>query len=451
MAFWVKDKSFYKSLVVLALPIIFQNVITHSVTMADNMMVGRLGEVAISGLYIGNRIQAFLQILLFGIDSTIIILASQYWGKRDVDRIKTVISIAMRLSLGFTAVVTFLVLGFPTWVMGLFTDKADVMACGASYLQITGFGYMFFSASLLLICAMRSVEMVRIGLINSITALCVNVLGNYLLIFGNCGFPEMGVRGAAIATVVSRIVEFSVVLLFVLKFDKNVRLRFHDFRRWDKDILSDLVRYGAPLMGGQIVWLVNQFVKTIVVGYMDKTAMSAISITDVYDMLLCIGVFGLAAAVGVLTGKAIGQGDLERVKLQAKTMQVIFLCIGIFMGTFAFLFRKTFLSFYTLEPETLEVAQSVMAVLALTTTGRCYQGPCLMGLVKAGGDTSFVFKNDTVFVFFAVIPSAIIAQFVFGAPAWVVYACLMCDQVLKCFVAAIKINRFNWMRNLTRD
>lgn len=449
--FWVKDKNFYRTLIVLALPIILQNIITHGVSLADNMMIGRLGETAISGLYFGNRIQMVLQILLVGFDSTIIILASQYWGQRNCDRIKDISSIATRLAFIFALFVSVLVMFFPRFVMGIMTNNTEVIECGASYLRWVGISYLLFSVTLMLISTMRAVEMVRIGLINSIVALFVNVIGNYVLIYGHLCFPALGVRGAALATDISRLVEFGVVLYYVVKIDTHLKLKAQDFRRWDRDILHDLVKYGLPIMGGQAVWAINQFMRAFVVGGMEKASIAAISVADMYDAVLCMGVFGLASAVGVIVGKTIGRGDYDEVRTQAKTMQVIFFGLGIIIGSIAYLARHLFLNCYNLEPNTLEIAEKLIVVLFFVIIGRCYQAPSLMGLVKAGGDTSFVFKNDTIFVFCVVLPSAIIAQFYYHAPEWVVYSCLLSDQILKCFVALVKINSFNWMKKLTRE
>ncbi|MCQ2396866.1 MAG: MATE family efflux transporter [Lentisphaeria bacterium] len=450
MSFWVRDKQFYHSLVVLAIPIILQNIITHGVTLADNMMVGQLGDVKIAGLYFSNYVQYFLQMLLLGLDASIVVLASQYWGKHDCEHIKDVFSIAMRIALCITCLFTACTVLFPHVVMRLMTDNAEVIASGASYLRIVGISYVLFGVSITLLSVLRSVEMVRIGLYNSIVALVINVSGNYLFISGHCGFPAMGVRGAALATVISRAIELFVVLYFALKVDRNLRLKTSDFLRWDKEIFHDLLKYGTPLVAGQAVWAVNLFLRAFITGSMEKEAMAAMSITDAFDGLLCIGTFGLASAVGITTGKTIGRGEFNKMKTQARTMQVIFLGIGLLTGLTAILFSNAYLSCYNITPHTREIAQTFMLVLTIVLVFRCYQAPCLIGLVKAGGDTAFVFKNDSFFVFFVVFPSALLAQFYFHAQPWIVYACLLCDQVLKCFVAVVKINSFNWMKNLTR-
>lgn len=448
--FWVRDKSFYKNLIILAIPIILQNIISFGVSLADNIMIGQLGEVPIAALHIGSKIQGVLQIILFGVESALIILSSQYWGKRDTDHIKDVISIAMRLTFVVTGPMAFIALFLPEWFVGLITDNLDIVRCCSEYLRILAVSYLVFGISMTLLCAMRSVEMVRIGLINSVVALFVNIVLNYLLIFGNCGFPRMEVRGAAIATFIARFIELAVVAIFVRHFDPNLKMRLPDFKRWNPDIFHDLVKYGTPLMAGQITWAVNQFCQTAIIGRMGKAVLASISIVGTLDQFLCVGVFGLAAATGIMTGKTIGAGEFEKMKTQAKTMQAIFCFIGLCLGATVFFGNQLFLKCYNLEPETRAIVDTMMRVLVIIITFRCYQAPCLMGLVKSGGDTAFVFKNDTFFVFCVVLPSAFIAMHWLHAAPWVVYACLLSDQVLKCFVAFVKINSFNWMKNLTR-
>ena len=447
--FWVEDPEFYKKLFLLATPMVLQNLITFGVIFSDNLMVGRLGEAAISGLYMGTLVQTVHHILLFGVESAVLILSAQYWGKRDCGRIKDVISIGMRLSLSGTALIALAALLFPSQIIALLTPDAGAVAEGSEYLRAVSVSYLLFCASQLLIVAMRSVEIVRIGLINSITAFCVNVFLNYVLIFGKFGLPALGVAGAAYATDISRAVEFSVVLYFVLKVDTNLRLRLRDFLRWDTNIFHDLVKYGTPLLLGQIVWAINNIGQGAIIGQLNATAISAASIAGMFDRLLWMGTWGVAAATGIMVGKAIGAGDFELVKRYARTMQVIFFGIGILSALIVFFGRGIFLSLYHLEPETMDTAMQFMLVLSLIMIGRCYQAPSLFGLVKAGGDTAFVFKNDTFWVFFWVLPSAWIAL-KYAAPAWLVFGLLLSDQIFKCFVAFFKIKSYNWMKTLTR-
>ena len=449
MALFTKDRSFYRSLVTLAVPISLQNLITFGVNFADNLMIGSLGDNAISGVYVGGQLQSVVQMFVGGIEGAILILAAQYWGKRDTASIRKVVSIGVKFALGVGILASLVAVLFPQWVIRAFTQEPGVIQEGAAYVQIVGFTYLFFSVSQVMIAAMRSVETAKVGLYISCMALVVNVCLNYVFIFGRLGFPAMGVRGAALATLVSRIMEMCVGIGYVFFVDRKLRLSVRDLLHTDRQLLRDFVRYGLPVIGGQVVWSVNSLANTKILGCYSAGVIAAASITGMLHNLIYVWMNGLSSAVGIITGKTVGAGQYEKMKENSKTVQMIFLFVGLISGAVVFLFRDGFISLYSASAEAQVYARQFINVISVTIIGTCYQAACLFGLVKSGGDISFVFKNDTIFVFLVVIPSALIAMWL-GAPPWVVFACLKCDQILKCFVAIVKINRYNWMKNLTR-
>ena len=418
-------------------------------------MIGSLGDTAVSGVYMGTQVQTVLQVVTVGIEGGILLLAAQYWGRKDTASIKRIIKIGMTMSVSFGAVISLICALFPRGVIGIFTDDAAVIESGAEYLGIVCISYIFFSATQGLITSMRTVESPRIGLAVSLVSLCVDVVLNYVLIFGKLGFEPMGVRGAAVATVIARIAEFAVILVYVLFIDQKLRLitkqsfRLSSLLWFDKTLFRDYIRYGTPLVLGQLVWGANLFSNSVILGHFSDEVITAVSIANTLNNLMYVGINGMASAVGIVTGKKVGAGDVDDIRSYAKTVQLIFLCMGI--GSFALLFglRVPFISMYDVSSGAVGYAMQFIAVLSVTAVGTCYQMPCLFGLVKSGGDVSFVFKNDTIFVFGVVIPSAVISALL-GAPAWVVFLCLKIDQILKCIVALFKIRRFNWMKNLTR-
>lgn len=450
MAVFTKDQSFYRSLVTLAVPISLQNLVTFAVSFADNVMIGSLGDDAISGVYIGGQLQSVLQMFVGGIEGAILILAAQYWGKKDTQSIRKVVSIGIKFALAVGLLSSLVAVLFPQWVIRAFTTEPGVIQEGAAYVQIVGFTYLFFSVSQVMIAAMRSVETARIGLYISCMALVINVCLNYVFIFGHFGFPAMGVRGAALATLVSRILEMCVGVGYVFFVDKKLRFGLKDLLHTDRQLLRDFIRYGLPVIGGQVVWAINSLANTKILGYYSAGVIAAASITGMLHNLVYVWMNGMSSAVGIITGKTVGAGQYEKMKEYSKTVQMIFLFVGLISGAAVFLARDGFISLYNASPEAQVYSRQFINVISVTIIGTCYQAACLFGLVKSGGDISFVFKNDTIFVFLVVIPSSLLAMWL-GAPPWVVFACLKCDQILKCFVAIVKINRYNWMKNLTRD
>ncbi len=450
MAIFTKDKSFYKNLIMLAVPISLQQLITFSVGFADNLMVGTLGDTAVSSVYMGNQIQTMLQLTLGGVAGAMGILSSQYWGKKQTDTIKTIVAIGMRFALMFGLILTLLATIFPQQLLSLFTNEQDVIKGGAEYLFILAFSYVFFCISQIIVAIMRSVESPRVGLLLSIITLCVNVSLNWVFIFGKLGLPAMGVKGAALATLLSRIVEALFMLWYLFYYDKKLQFKMRDFLRRNTLLLKDFIKYGIPVIGGDMVWSINMLAQSAILGRLAKEAITAVSVASMFHNLAYIWVTGLWSSVAIITGKTVGAGLYDKMKEYAKTTQVLFLIIGVFTGALLFVLRDPFVSLYSISATATSIADELMLVLCVTIIGSTYQATCLGGLVKAGGDISFVLKNDTIFVFLVVLPAGIIALNL-GAPAWVVFACLKLDQIFKCFVAVVKINSFNWMKNLTRN
>ena len=446
-----RDKGFYQSLMRLAIPGALQALITFTVGFADNLMVGALGDIAVSGVYMGNQFQTFLQLFIAGIEGALLVLGAQYWGKKDVNRVRSLSSIALHFGLGSGLIIMLLCLLIPKPIISLFTNDPQVIEAGAGYLRIVCISYGFFAMTQVLIATMRAVEVAKIGMYVSLISLFTNVTLNYVLIFGKLGLPALGITGAAIATLLARMIECLVMWIYILKIDKKLQMKFVEYLRFNEvELRKDFVRYGLPLVGGQIVWSVNMMANSAIVGRFPSSVITGVSVANTLNSLAYVGFQGVVGAVSIIIGKTVGSGQVEKVKEYSYTTQFLCLGMGILTGLMVLLLRKPFIGLYSgITPEAASYALQFCLVLSVTIVGTCYQAACLAGLVKAGGDVDFVFKNDTIFVFLVVLPSAIIAAWL-GAAPWIVFACLKCDQILKCFVAVVKINSFNWIRDLTK-
>ncbi|MDR1635966.1 MAG: MATE family efflux transporter [Treponema sp.] len=450
-------QNFYRTLVRLALPIGLQNLIAFTVNFADNIMVGRLGDLAVSGVFIGNQIHSMVQFITSGVGATLVILATQYWGKQDTKSIRSLTALSLWAALIAGSLFSLVSACFPGAIAGILSNKADVIGAASSYLRIVGLSFVFFTVSQVLIASQRSVEKVRFGMNIALLTLGLNVGLNYCLIFGRLGFPVMGIRGAALATLISRIAECLIAAIYVFGFDRRIGLTLGDLLgdllgalgKSDRFLAFSMVKYGAPVVAGDFVWAINSFAYTAVVGRFTADIIASFNIAGMMNTLVYIWMSGLATAVGIMTGKLVGSGaGVEEIKPHAYRVQRFFPCVGLATGIFVFLAGDPLISFYKVSPEAIATARQLMLVLALTIPGTAYQMPSLGGLVRAGGNISFVFRNDSIFVFLVVIPLSTAAM-ALKAPAWLVFLCLKCDQILKCFVAVVVINRFRWIRNLT--
>jgi len=446
-----QKKGLYKWVFMLALPIVLQNVISFSVGLADNLMVGSLGELALSGVYVANQLQNMLQMLVMGLSAALTILTTQYWGKRDIERIKNIIGIALKFSIGAGFLLLIATLFFPSQILRFFSDDFDVIAEGLKYLRIIRFTYIFFCITQVLIASMRSVEKVKIGMNLSIVTFFVNVFLNWVFIFGNLGAPALGVQGAAIATLISRILETVIMVCYIRFVDSNLKIKFKELVKSDFSLVKDFFKFGLPVILGDIFWGINLTVQGAIIGRLGSTALATVSISNTVFSIVSVAAYGTAGATSVIIGKTVGAGEYEKVKYYAKKLQILFIFIGIFSGALLFIIKDYILLLYNISEDTVIMAKQFLTVLSVTIIGTSYQMSSLTGIVRAGGSVYFVLINDLIFVWLIVIPSALIAAFVFHAPPVVVFACLKCDQILKCGVAVVKVNRFKWMKNLTRE
>lgn len=452
-----RDAGYYRSLAKLAIPVALQNLIVFMVTFADNLMVGSLKDGAVSGVYYGNLVQTLLQMFTAGVGGSIVIIASQYWGKQDVASIKRITAVGARAAVCVGAALTLVCALMPEKIIWLLMKDPEVVAEGAKYLGTVCYSYVFFCLTQVMLMSLRSVEITRVGFAVTLLSLSVNVLLNYILIFGKLGFEPMGVKGAAIATVISRGIELATVSVYMIFIDKRLRFKPGDLLRSGGALTKDFFRYALPVTAGELVWGVNMIASSVILGlYGEKAITTAASVANMMNALAFITISGMSTAVGIITGKTIGSGNTRLMREYAYTTQILFLALGLITGAIVHFLNAPFVSLYTslfdtgISPEAAAEARVFIQVLVFTIIGTTYQAPCLFGLVKSGGDVNFVFINDSIFVFLIVLPSAVIAWY-YGAPAWVTFMCLKSDQILKCFVAVVKINRFKWMKKLTRE
>ncbi len=444
------DSDFYRRLFRLMLTIALQNLIVFGVSLADNIMLGAYSETALSGAATVNQIQFFLQMLVVGAGDGIVVLASRHWGEGDTASVKRIGAIGMRIGLALTAVLFSATLFFPSACVGLFSNVAEITAEGAAYLSIVCLSYPFFCVTNVLLSTLRSVETVRIGFAVSIVTFFTNIILNSLLIFGNLGFPEMGARGAALATLISRVIETLIVVAYVRFGDKKLRIRLRDYlSATDKEYLRRFIKYSSPVILSNMSWGIAMGAQVSLLGHMEGSVIAANSIANTLFQILSVALYGSASATGVLIGKSMGEGAPREIIIErAKTLQVIYVCLGLLTGAALFSAKDFVLSFYRVSETTRSLALTFISVLSVTVIGTSYQMPCLTGIVRGGGDTKFVLYNDLIFIWLIVLPSAYLSAFVFGLPPMIVFCCLKSDQILKCIVAAVKVNRFKWVKQL---
>lgn len=445
----MNKRSLYRSFFALFFPLVFQNIITISVNLADNMMLGAYSEAALSGVSSVNQIQFVLQQVMMALGDGAVMFASQYWGKRETDPIRGVASTALWSSMVISAALFVVVSVFPRRMLLLFTDSEPIIEQGMIYLNIIRFSYLIFSVTLMLLAILRSVEIVKIAFRLSLMTLVVNCGINYVLIYGRFGFPELGVAGAAIGTLTARILECAAAFYYVLRVQKVMSFSFRQLFLPDRAMAGRYIRKVFPNVLIKSSWGFNVALQTMILGHMTAAAIAANSAASTLYLLSKSAAVGAASATATLIGKTIGQGDIDKVHWTAKQMQKLFLVIGFCAAMFLFFIRIPVLKFYKLSPEALELANSFLLVLCFVCFTMSYQMPTNSGIIKGGGDVNFVVKMDFISIWCITVPLSLFMAFVVGASPVVVVCCLNADQVFKCIPAFLHARGGKWVKKLT--
>ncbi len=449
--FITRDPDFYRTFLPLLLVITLQQLAALTVNLVDNLMLGRYTELALSGATLVNQIQFILQQLCGGIGMGVSVLGSQYWGRKEVRPIRRITSVGVKFALASGLLFCLLTRLFPGFVLGIFTGEEAVIAEGMKYLRIMCWTYLIFAVSNTLMYSLQSVETAFIGTVMSCSTIVINFCLNYCLIYGRLGFPELGIRGAAWATLTSRCVELGIILIYVLFIDRKLHMKLKDIFGFDFAYLRDFAAAALPVMVSGLMWGVAQGAQTAVLGHMGAAVIAANSIAAVIFGIFVVVGMSAANAASVTMGKTVGRGRFDRVKPYSRTLQLLFLCFGLLQAALMLLTRNAIISFYTVSEEARALAGNFLIVLAITSVGSCYEFPVEGGIIAGGGDPRYQAIVDNLFMWLFTIPSAAISAFVFHAPPLVVFCFLKADQLLKCIPNGIVVNRYRWVRQLTRS
>ena len=453
MSRMLHDKTFYRTFAILTLSLALQNLLTYSVNLADNIMLGRFSQDALSGASLCNQLQFFLQMLVQGVGEGVVVLGARYWGKKDLKPIPDIIGAGLRFGVSIAAVLFVLALLFPTQIIRLMTNDPVIMEQAVQYLQIICFTYVIFALTNMLTVSLRSIGIVKIGYIISASTLCINICLNYVLIYGHFGAPALGVRGAAIATLVSRTVELLIVIWFLKFREHTLRLNWRKLLFIDTSYIKDYIHVSLPMLVTQTMWGASSIIQTAILGNMENAAMvvPANSISVLVFQILSVVGYGAASAAAIMTGRTLGEGHKERIDQTAFTFQIMFCVIGVFTGLIILLSRGPVLQIYnTLSPEAAELTRQFITVLAITSVGTCYQMAADCGILRAGGDTKFAMWNNIVFVWLICLPCAALSAFVFHFSPVVVFFCLKMEQLGKCPVIFLRVRSKKWIKQITR-
>ena len=451
-----RDKAFYRYLVSLTAPIALQNLITFSLGLIDTLMVSRLGNDEMAAVTAAN-VPVFLLIsIVFGVQSGVGILISQYWGKRDLTNISRVIGVAAILGVSLALVVAVALFAWPVAIMDLLSNKHHLSLLGAPYLRLIGFSYVFNMLSSIYVSAQRSVENAGFGMKLFGMSTVLNTGLNYLLIFGKCGFPALGVEGAALATLLSRVAEFIVCLICALH-SRTIPLDLRALVRPGWEMLRRFVKYASPVLLNELLWGLGNSLLTVILGHTTVSVafLAANGVMGNLNRLFLVVCFGLGAATAVMIGKAIGEGQShDDLMALARTLSWVTILVGMVLAVIALalvplLFQPVIFPLFELYDLSAHLATTLAVTGFACIPLHAYSISAVTGILRAGGDVLWSTALDLAPQWVLALPLTALLALVLDADPWFVSLAIQAESFLKCPICLWRIRSRKWIHDVT--
>ena len=442
------EPAFLKTTFQTAFPIAMQFFLASAVNLIDVVMIGSLGDSAVAAAGGANQIFFLLNLMLFGINSGASVFLSQFWGTRDLKNVRR--TMGMMYLLGAAAVTLFTLgaLLIPRFLVGFYVHEEPALSMSASYLRIVGISYPVTAISMILSMVCRCTGDVKIPTRASVLSIILNVTGNALLIFGLCGFPALGLDGAAIATAIARTAECLFLILIVYKNKLPGAAKVKELFAFDRSFLTKYIKTAWPVLLNEILWSVGTSLYSVAYGMLGTSALAAVQISNTVIQLLFVFTRGLSNACGITIGRTVGTGDREKALDYGYRFSLLLPATGLLTGLVVIAIHPIFLGLYQVTPETLSMARTLLILQALMMTVKADSMALVVGIFRAGGDTMFACLLDTGTVWLVGVPLAFLGVWL-GVPLWGVALLVFCDDIAKVSIGFVHLFREKWVRNVT--
>lgn len=444
------NREAYGRILHLAFPIIIQNLFSAAISSADVVMLNMVGQSAISAVSLATQYASVLMMIFYGLGTGETMLCAQYWGKGDLEAIKKVEGIALRFALGISAAAALLALTIPGVMMKLFTNDKELIALGAEYLRIVAVGWIFWGISEVYLSVLRSVERVRISTALNVGALLLNIFLNAFFVLGWFGLPRMGVRGVALATMISRTVELAGCFA-VSAFSDNVKLQLRMMFVKSGVLMQDFIRLALPALGNDIVWSVGFSMYSVIMGHLGSDVVAANALVSVVRNLGSILCFAIGSVSGILVGKEIGANRMEEARADASRSMVLTVTAGAVGGVIVALLTPFVVQTVSISMTAKGYLRIMLLINTYYIMGSAVNTTLIAGIFRAGGDSRFGFICDTIDMWCYGVPLGFLAAFVLKFPPMWVYFLLCTDEFVKWPWVLKHYRSGKWLKNITRD
>ena len=449
-------KELYKKVFIIGIPVSIENMIYSLMNFIDVFMVGKenvalgLGTAAVAGLGFANQVFMIFIVSLFGLNSGGGILAAQYYGKKDYKNLKKCLGITITVGLLFSFLFFLMGLFIPEKIIGIFTSDPKVLKLGANYFRIIALIYPLIGLGYSFNMQLRAIGKNQYSLYSTIIGLCINLVGNYLFINGNLGFPAMGVVGAAIATVIARIVSIFYLIYIIYKNKLPMAGNFQELFKLSWGFIAKALKISLPVFGHEIMWVTGVSMYVIIYGRIGTEATAAIQVVKSISNLVFTLVFGLSSGTAAIIGQEIGAGNEENAYKYGVELLKVSLVIGTAVALFVYAICPVVLILMKVDSAIYPLARQIVfsegILIIIKTTGTLF----IVGVLRAGGDTLWTMFADLIPLWTFAIPLTYIAGLKLGLPVALVYLCSGSDELLKMPFCIQRLKSRKWINNLVK-
>jgi putative MATE family efflux protein len=449
MTLFVKDKKFYMRVIKLAVPVVFQSMITMGIGIIGTLMVGQLGEKQLSAVSLANEFIVLYQILCMGLGYGAAVLTSQYWGQKNISAFKKIVTIMLKMCLvvgGFLGVVAYL---FPETVISIFTPDPELIELGAIYLKYSAWTFIPTGLSLTITAVLRSFGEVRLPLYTSFIAFVVNVFLNWVFIFGNLGAPRMGILGSAMGLLISRSIELSFIAGYFVFIDKKIGYRIKDIVTSCKGLYGQYIRYCIPVLISDTILGIGNSAISVIIGHIGFSFVAANAIVSQVTRMTTVFTTGVSSSSSIMTGNTLGEGDTDKAYQEGITFLSLSIVLGVTAGVVLLILCPFMIGSVNISGEAKEIAYQLMYAISIIMVFQSAQTVLTKGVLRGGGDTRFLMAADVMFLWLVSIPLGAVAGLVLHLPAFVIYICLRADYIIKTIWCTFRLLKGKWMNKVS--
>lgn len=440
---------FIKTLMVLAVPIIFQNLITASLNLLDNVMIGKLGVNEIAAIGLANQYYLIFFLTVSGCSFGAGIFISQFWGRKDIKNIKKYLGMGLIFSLLFSFVFFFIAVFYPEYIFRIFTNDSKVIFLGTNYLKYVAVSYIFTSISIAIQTCLRSTEQTALPMKASIIGLFFNGILNYIFIFGKFGFPQMGVSGAALGTTFARFFELSY-LIYTIYFENNIiKSRFKELFSFSKIMLISYIKKATPVIANDFLWILGMTFYSKAYAILGTEAIATMQIANIMNNLFLIFGVGIAIAAGIMIGNKIGSGiPFENIKKEALNISFFTLISGVFIGLIFFILAPYITFFFNISSNVRNDITFIIKTMSIFLPIRFFGVLQIIGTFRSGGDVFYSIFSEMASLWLVGIPLSFFAAIYLKVDIKTLYIFVCLEEISKiCFIVP-RLKSGKWIKSI---